>query len=118
MDELTFDQFADFIREFWRLSSGKQITPDTQFERDLDLTGDDGDELLLATERRFEVKLGSEEKGFGKPSILGRMNIFSTLRGGTHFHSALRHSSGARSTPFADSRRASCSRPFGSLGSV
>jgi hypothetical protein len=71
MDELTFDQFADFIREFWRLSSGKQITPDTQFERDLDLTGDDGDELLLATERRFEVKLGSEEKGIRETFNLG-----------------------------------------------
>jgi len=61
--DLTFDQFADFVREFWHLSEGKQITPETQFERDLDLTGDDGDELLLATERRFDIKLGSEETG-------------------------------------------------------
>jgi len=45
MDELTFDQFAEFIREFWRVSTRKQITPDTQFERGLGLTGDVGDEL-------------------------------------------------------------------------
>jgi hypothetical protein len=48
MDGLTFDQFADFIRELWRVSTRKQIAPETQFERDLGLTGDDGDELLRA----------------------------------------------------------------------
>ena len=63
MDDITFDQFANFIREFWLVPARKQIAPETQFERDLGLTGDDGDELLLATQRRFGVKLGSEETG-------------------------------------------------------
>jgi len=63
MDDITFDQFANFIREFWSVSARRQIAPETQFERDLGLTGDDGDELLLATQRRFGVKLGSEETG-------------------------------------------------------
>jgi hypothetical protein len=63
MDDITFDQFANFIREFWSVPARKEIAPETQFERDLGLTGDDGDELLLATQRRFGVKLGSEETG-------------------------------------------------------
>lgn len=63
MDDITFDQFANFIREFWSVPGRRQIAPETQFERDLGLTGDDGDELLLATQRRFGVKLGSEETG-------------------------------------------------------
>lgn len=71
MDELTFNEFADFVRDFWRVSSRKQIEPDTQFERDLGLTGDDGDELLLATERRFGIKLCPEENGIRKTFNLG-----------------------------------------------
>src|SRR3954467_7674489 len=39
------------------------ILPETQFERDLGLTGDDGDDLLEATEKRFKVALGNEETG-------------------------------------------------------
>jgi hypothetical protein len=72
MDDLTFDQFADFIREFWRVSTRKQIAPEIQFERDLGLTGDDGDELLRATERRFDVTLESEETGIPETFNLGR----------------------------------------------
>lgn len=72
MDDLTFDQFADFIREFWCLPSRKQVTPETQFERDLGLTGDDGDELLLATVKRFEIRLGSDETGIRETFNLGR----------------------------------------------
>ena len=60
---LSFEDFAQFIREHWALSSRKVISPETQFERDLDLTGDDGDDLLAATEKRFDVTLGTEEDG-------------------------------------------------------
>ena len=42
MDDLTFDEFADFIREYWQVPDRKRISPETQFERDLGLTGDDG----------------------------------------------------------------------------
>jgi acyl carrier protein len=63
MNCLTFDEFAEFIREHWSVPVRKQITPDTEFERDLGLTGDDGDDLLQATEKRFGVALGSEETG-------------------------------------------------------
>ena len=71
MDDPTFDQFAGFIREFWQVPPRKAITPDTQFERDLGLTGDDGDELLLATQRRFGIQLGSEETGIRETFNLG-----------------------------------------------
>lgn len=62
-EDLTFDEFAQWLPEYWRVPNRKAITPETQFERDLGLTGDDGDELLIAAEKRFEVRLGSEETG-------------------------------------------------------
>lgn len=71
MDDITFDDFAGFIREFWHVPARKPITLDTQFERDLGLTGDDGDELLLATQARFGVHLGSEENGIRETFNLG-----------------------------------------------
>ena len=63
MEDLTFDEFARFICEYWSVSNPKQITQETQFERDLGLTGDDGNDLLKATEKRFDVTLCSEETG-------------------------------------------------------
>jgi hypothetical protein len=61
--ELTFEEFAEWLREYWHVAARKAIVPETQFERDLGLTGDDGDDLLEAAEKRFEVKLGNEETG-------------------------------------------------------
>jgi acyl carrier protein len=58
----TFDEFAHFIREFSGDSADQVITPDTQFERDLGVTGDDGDDLLIATEKRFHIQLVTEER--------------------------------------------------------
>jgi hypothetical protein len=63
IDDLTFDEFAEWLGEYWHVPIRKAITPETQFERDLGLTGDDGDELLKATEKRFDVRLGNEETG-------------------------------------------------------
>lgn len=71
MDYLSFDQFAEFIREHWSVSRRKQIMPETQFERDLGLTGDDGQDLLRATEKRFGVSLCSEETGVRETFNLG-----------------------------------------------
>jgi hypothetical protein len=71
MDELTFDEFAAFIRQYWHVSHRKRVLPETQFERDLGLTGDDGDDLLKATEKRFGVTLGSEETGVRETFNLG-----------------------------------------------
>ena len=46
--ELTFDEFAAWLREYWRVPVREAITLETQFERDLGVTGDDGVELLEA----------------------------------------------------------------------
>ena len=52
-EELPFDQFADFIRGWAGLSSKKIIVPGTKFEEDLGITGDDGLEILEATEKKY-----------------------------------------------------------------
>jgi acyl carrier protein len=59
----TFEGFAQFIREHTGVSQKKLITLETQFERDLGITGDDGDELLMATENRFGVRFVTNEYG-------------------------------------------------------
>lgn len=58
----TFDEFANFIREFSGDFADQAITPETQFERDLGITGDDGNDLLVATEKRFHIQLVTEER--------------------------------------------------------
>lgn len=70
-DDVTFDEFAAWLREYWDVPSRKKILPETQFERDLGLTGDDGDDLLEATEKRFQVRLGNEETGVRETFNLG-----------------------------------------------
>lgn len=61
--DLAFDEFAAWLREYWSVPVRKAIVAETQFERDLGLSGDDGDDLLVAAEKEFEVKLGNEETG-------------------------------------------------------
>jgi acyl carrier protein len=56
MEDLQFEQLAELIRECCGFKRDKPIEPDMQFERDLGVTGDDGDDLLDATEKRFGVK--------------------------------------------------------------
>jgi acyl carrier protein len=64
METLSFDQFVSFIRTWGSVSKKKQISPETQFERDLGITGDDGSDLLIATEKQFCIRLSSEESGY------------------------------------------------------
>lgn len=66
MEELPFKELAAFVRDWAGLSRGKSIGPETEFERDLGITGDDGCDLLEATEKRFGVSLSSEEYGHRK----------------------------------------------------
>ncbi len=60
----SFEQLADFIREWARIPRRKPITPETLFEDDLGIAGDDGCELLEATEKHFRVCLSSPEEGY------------------------------------------------------
>jgi len=71
MDAPSFDEFAEFIRQWAGLWRKKRIAPETEFERDLGITGDDGCELLEATEKRFNVTLSSDEQGYRKTFNLG-----------------------------------------------
>ena len=71
MKSLSFDQFVEFVRTWGSVSQRKEIAPDTQFERDLGITGDDGSDLLVATEKQFGICLSSEENGYRKSFDLG-----------------------------------------------
>jgi hypothetical protein len=72
MDSLSFDEFAEFIRQRAHISRNKKIAPETEFEDGLGISGDDGCDLLRETEKRFEVALSSEEDGYRKTFNLGR----------------------------------------------
>ena len=67
----SFERFCEMIREKSGFSQSKLITPDTQFERDLGITGDDGSELLETIERNYHIQftpgsfsLGPDERLF------------------------------------------------------
>jgi hypothetical protein len=60
----SFKEFTDFIRTCTGISMRKQIVPETLFERDLGVTGDDGCELLEAIEDHYGVCLLSRDDGY------------------------------------------------------
>ena len=60
MQDFSFEQLADFVRKWTLLSNDKQISLDTQFERDLGITGEDGIELLEAVQERYGIEFTSE----------------------------------------------------------
>jgi len=60
----SFGEFAAFVREWAGIPERIEITPETLFEDDLGITGDDGCELLEATEKHFCVRLSSDEDGY------------------------------------------------------
>ena len=66
-----FDEVAEFVRRWAQIPAKKPITPDTQFERDLGITGDDGGELLEAAEVQFKVNLKDGYNGFRTVFELG-----------------------------------------------
>jgi hypothetical protein len=84
MKEPSFDELAEIIRKKCGLDSYESIEAGTQFERDLGVTGDDGEELLEAVGKRFGVTLTREsfnlepnEYLFGsEASFLDLLSIF------------------------------------------
>ncbi len=84
-----FDEVAEFVRRWARIPAKKPITPDTQFERDLGISGDDGGELLEASEVQFKVNLKDGDNGFrtvfelGSNEYLFNSEGFSIGSGGT-----------------------------------
>jgi hypothetical protein len=81
-ESISFEQLAEFIRDSACIGSRKAIARETQFERDLGITGDDGCELLEATEKRFDVKLHSEEDGYRATFNLGPNEFLFHSEGG------------------------------------
>ena len=71
MGSLSFEEFADFIRSQCGFSRKKNITLECRFEDDLGVTGDDGADLLKATEKHFKVELSDAEHGYRKTFDLG-----------------------------------------------
>ena len=71
MSSLSFEDFADFIRSQCGISQKKKITPESKFEDDLGVTGDDGVDLLRATEERFGVRLLDAGHGYRRTFDLG-----------------------------------------------
>ena len=63
MNTPSFEQLAECIRRECGLPKEKYIDPDTQFERDLGITGDDGEELLEAIERQYQIEFTHESFG-------------------------------------------------------
>ena len=61
MQKITFEHFTDFIRQHTGVFSKRFITPATQFEKDLRITGDDGVELLEAVEKQFGLTFPTDE---------------------------------------------------------
>lgn len=66
---LSFENFIDFLKDSYYLSDKYPITRETLMEEDLGITGDDGDELLLAIQDEFGINFcdneGSIKKAFG-----------------------------------------------------
>lgn len=60
----SFVEVANFVRGWASVPAKRLITPDTQFERDLGITGDDGSELLEAAQERFKVTLTDGDNGY------------------------------------------------------
>jgi acyl carrier protein len=71
MASVSFDEFAEFVREWGAIPRKIAISPETRFEDDLGITGDDGCELLTASEAQFNIRLSSEEHGYRDTFRLG-----------------------------------------------
>jgi hypothetical protein len=77
----SLEELAAFIRDWAQVPVEQPIGPDTRFEDDLGITGDDGGALLQAVEKRFAVQLSTIEDGYRKTFGLGKTSTYSTPRG-------------------------------------
>ena len=64
-EPVTFEQVADFVRAWAVLRTNIFIQPETQFERDLGITGDDGSDLIVDAAAEFGVKLTEDSFDLG-----------------------------------------------------
>ena len=68
----TFQDLVDFVRSWAQVSPEQAIEPDTEFERDLGITGDDGGYLLEGAEKHFAIQLSTKDDGYRKTFDLGK----------------------------------------------
>lgn len=63
---ISFADFLTLIRKCLREDESCIITPETSFEKDLYITGEDGINLLSAIEYELQIELYDPEYGYGK----------------------------------------------------
>jgi acyl carrier protein len=90
MNSLSFPEFADFIRSHCAISAKKDITPESRFEDDLGVTGDDGVDLLKATEMRFGVQLSNAKSGYRETFDLAKDEFLFNSEGWFRFPGSVR----------------------------
>ncbi len=59
-------EVIDWLRDFTRTCDRQVITAQTRIEADLFVTGDDGDDLLIAAMEHFNVNLNDSEQGMAQ----------------------------------------------------
>lgn len=68
---LTFENLVALIRSDQRISVNKSITEHTELERDLGITGDDGEELLIEIEKQFSLSCAGKDGTINEVFRLG-----------------------------------------------
>lgn len=68
--DASFERLCEIIREESGFRPDKRIAPETQFERDLGITGADGDELLEAVGRNCGIQFTRESFGLSPNEFL------------------------------------------------
>ena len=90
MGTLSFADFADFIRSQCGIQQKKSITLESKFEDDLGVTGDDGLDLLKATEKHFNVNLSDSEQGYSRTFDLAPNELLFQGEGLFNYHGSVR----------------------------
>jgi hypothetical protein len=70
MIDLSIDQLVKIIRDNQGIGENEQLRSDSQLERDLGITGDDGEELLEAIGKRFGITFTRQSFGLGENEYL------------------------------------------------
>ena len=59
----SFEQVCQIIRDQCQLNPDESISPETQFERDLGITGDDGSEILDGVAEYYGIQFTADSFG-------------------------------------------------------
>ena len=69
-EEPSFERVCEIIRDQCQLHPDERIMPDSQFERDLGITGDDGDEVLRCVAEYYDIKFTGNSFDLGPNEYL------------------------------------------------